>query len=474
MTLSGCARAKNPSSSFVSVPQLNREGEVADCYRVDPCPGAMSRPLTPRSGNENGLTLVELVIAIGLGAFIFAAVGAALGTGLRSLAAQKSRTQGNELATLGIEDLQRYSFGALGVCGLAAPVPAGFTEVARPSGCGTSTDPAFGDNPCSPPTTPVGVPSARYTCNRNNLAYDVRRYVAWSDAGQTTKRMAVIVQWTDLTGNHQVVQETSVRSPDLNTALGLDPPSFSGSPTITPSPNVVLTASGRNPPLTFNAQVEGVSTSDRLFITFNAVNNGELTATTFALTGSTTATPGVTQWTGTLSVDQHQIPVGSQFILFTAIRQVDGKTTSEAVGSLTFCMSTGCPPAGDLPVITTPPEVNGSPGPTSITLTTGGGLAAALNITATTDNVDPAAGDSVTLRFGTREGSVTTAMVVDGCDTTSGECTWRGVIDPASGYTFADGAQEFDVTAERVARGTSPTSTAAAQTGAVTFTGGTP
>lgn len=436
----------------------------------------MNLPLAPPARDENGLTLVELVIAIGLGAFIFAAVGAALGTGLRSLAAQKSRTQGNELATLGIEDLQRYSFGALGVCGFAPPVPAGFTEVAKSSGCGATTPPApptFGDNPCNPPTTPVGVPSASYSCTRRNQTYDVRRYVAWTDAGHTAKRIAVVVQWTDLVGNHQVVQETSVRSPDLNTALGLDPPSFTGSPTVTPSPNVVLTASGRNPALTFTAQVEDVSTSDRVFVTFNALSNGELTATTFPLAGSTTATPGVTQWTDILPADQHEMPVGSQFILFTAIRQVDGKTTSEAVGSLTFCMSGGCPPAA-LPVITTPPEVNGSPGPTPITLTTSGGLSAAMNITATTNNVDPDAGDSVTFRFGTREGSVTTAMVVVGCDATSGECTWRGVIDPASGYTFSDGAQEFDVTAERVARGTSPTSTAARQTGTVTFTGATP
>lgn len=426
------------------------------------------------SRDDDGLTLVELVIAIGLGAFVFAAVAAALGTGLRSLAAQKSRTQGNELATIGMEDLQRYSYAALGVCGLASPVPAGFIEAAKPAGCGTSTDPAFGDNPCSPPTTPVGVPSGRYSCTRLNVTYEVRRYVGWSDAGQTAKQMAVVVEWTDLVGNHQVAQQTSVRSPDLSSAVGLDPPSFLASPAPTVSgagsPNFVLGAGGLNPAMTFNAQVENISTSDRVFVTFNVLNGGEMTATTFPLTGSTTGTPGITQWSDTLGSGRHEMPVGSQFILFTAVSRLDGKTGSEAVGSFTFCPAGGCP--SGLPVISANPLVNGT-SPTAITLTSSGALSSNAEVTATTRNVDPAAGDSVTFRFATREGPVTTAMTVEACDATNGECRWKGVIDLATGYGFSNGDQEFDVTAERVARGTDAPSTAAIQTGTVTFSGAT-
>src|SRR5687767_13028999 len=107
----------------------------------------MKRPANPRS-QESGFTLVELVIAVAVVGVAFMALSSALAASLRSLAVQKARTQGNEVATQAIEDLQRYSFINLAVCGPATGVaePDGLElEVKSPStACPTSSG-AAGD-----------------------------------------------------------------------------------------------------------------------------------------------------------------------------------------------------------------------------------------------------------------------------------------------------------------------------------------
>ena len=74
---------------------------------------------------EGGFTLVEMLVVISITAFVFLALAALLAGAARSLAVAKTRTQANEIATQGIEDLQRYDFNDLGVCsGAADPTPA--------------------------------------------------------------------------------------------------------------------------------------------------------------------------------------------------------------------------------------------------------------------------------------------------------------------------------------------------------------
>ena len=81
----------------------------ADWWSMDSSLGAFE--LAPAQGrSDNGFTLVELVIAISLAGFVFVAIALSLGGALRAVAVQKARTQGNEIATQGIEDLQRYAY----------------------------------------------------------------------------------------------------------------------------------------------------------------------------------------------------------------------------------------------------------------------------------------------------------------------------------------------------------------------------
>lgn len=181
----------------------------------------------PGRGGD-GFTLVEMVIAISLLAVIFSAVAMVLSSGLRALAAAKARNQANNVATQGIEDLQRFGFNNLGVCGAyAAPPPAELADTVTLPNCPASVPAPTGA--CD--TIVYGaIPAKEFTCTANKLSYSVRRYVAWVDPLKTTKRLAVFVDWVDLAGNHQVSQQSSLRAPDQGAVLGLDPPEFDSSP----------------------------------------------------------------------------------------------------------------------------------------------------------------------------------------------------------------------------------------------------
>ncbi|MEO7836735.1 MAG: prepilin-type N-terminal cleavage/methylation domain-containing protein, partial [Acidimicrobiales bacterium] len=204
------------------------------------------RPTMPSRRDEGGFTLIEMTISLTIMAVIALALGGVLHSGLRALGAAKARTQGNEVATQGIEDLQRYGFNDLGLCGSHTPSapPAGLADLAMLPNCPTPV-PAYDCNAA------VGgaVPLAQYTCRRNNVDYTVRRYVAWVDPVHTTKRLAVFVDWDDLVGNHQVSQQSSLRAPDQGAIVGLAPPAFtSPPPSATASPNtLVLAADGTLP-----------------------------------------------------------------------------------------------------------------------------------------------------------------------------------------------------------------------------------
>jgi prepilin-type N-terminal cleavage/methylation domain-containing protein len=190
------------------------------------------------SAPEGGFTLVEMVVAVSVLALVMMAAANVLSSGLRALSAAKARARGNEIATQGIEDLQRFSFNNLGLCtDPPAPEPAGLEEhVYLGAGCAT----AQLEDPCHP-TTAGTVPRFGYDCTVNNITYSVKRYVAWVDDLHTTKRLAVYVEWKDLAGNHQVSQQSSLRAPDQAAITGLAPPTFVTSPT---SPAAVSPTAG--------------------------------------------------------------------------------------------------------------------------------------------------------------------------------------------------------------------------------------
>lgn len=190
--------------------------------------------------SEGGFTLVEMVVAISVLAALVLAVSTVFDSGLRALAAAKARARANELATQGIEDLQRFSFNNLGLCAPPTGTPPAGLETNVDLNCGAS--PTF-QHPCN--TATVGTnPAAEYDCVDNNITYKVKRYVAWVDAVKTTKRLAVFVEWVDLAGNHQVSQQSSLRAPDQSAITGLAPPTFS-SVSLTPTTTLHIDALGR-------------------------------------------------------------------------------------------------------------------------------------------------------------------------------------------------------------------------------------
>src|SRR3954462_10863523 len=156
-----------------------------------------------RRPSEDGFTLVEMVIAIALGAMVFMALAFALAGGLKAVSVAKNRTRGDELATAAIENLQRFDYDHLGLCpssgsGVTDPGTQSFQGLTPVTlNCATGT---LLEEPCTP--TIGQVPKASYTCTVERIGYTVQRYVVWGDTQQTKKRLAVFVNWNDVVGAH--------------------------------------------------------------------------------------------------------------------------------------------------------------------------------------------------------------------------------------------------------------------------------
>lgn len=427
-----------------------------------------------RRGDDNGFTLVELVIALGVAAVAFLALSSMLAASLRSLAVQKARTQGNEVATQAIEDLQRYAFASLAVCGPPMGAePAGLelevrsTSSSCPIGPGSSGDSArakFGDEPCNGSTS-TGIPRAQYDCKRLNTTFKVRRYVAWTDAGRTSKRMAVFVSWRDLVGPHEVSQQSSLRSPTTGDIVGIDPPGFVASTATDPNPvlstRTSTTAGGvLTAPVSVSVKTKGLNSAsaDRVFIRFTTVDGtGELQTSSVALIGGTPSadTPPIMTWTGSIPIAIDGIPLqfpeGSQYLTLTAVRDSDGKTGALVDSpASTFCPSGGCP--GGLPTFTVNAAGSVAQSFSTVNIDTSGALVSSFELRAVTR--DLASTDRVMAQLNTRAGAVSIGMTAiddpaDDSDCTATGCTWTATVSPSIGYNFEAATAAAYFTASR-------------------------
>ena len=411
--------------------------------------------------------MLELMVALAISAIVLVALASTLGAGLKVAGLQKTRTQANEIATQAIEDFQRLDYDHLGLC--APPpgtAPAGLTDPVYLANC---TSPTY-TQPCA--STTGQVPAASYSCVRLGITYQVRRYVAWGDSAHTAKRLAVLVDWTDQAGTHQVTQQSSLRSPDQGSVVGLSPPSFSATSVLVNG----VAASTTNPvklvggvvqtPITFQATTNGIP--DSVFVSFLTLSGTSPVAATLELTPG--GTPG--GWSATLPVGSSQFTfgAGTQYITFVAVRSADGKVNSQPNAQLVTFVA--CQPG--------PSSCAASPNPpslSSITVTPSsphidpaGLLCGNLTVTATASNLT--ASDSVTASFQTLAGPYTVAL-----NWLNGS-TWTGVIPVSAGYHFPAGSQPIYVSAAQAYTPTaSPPeygSTAAAASGALTFGGACP
>lgn len=415
----------------------------------------------PLDASEDGFSLIELVIATGLAAFVFAALASLLGQSLKTLTVAKSRTQGNEVATQAIEELQRLSYSALGVCVPAPAAPSEFATSAKPLNCPSGATATYGDDPCNT-TAPVGIPKAVYNCVRNGVTYNVRRYVAWADVAQTSKRMAVFVGWRDPVGYHEVSQQSSLRSPGQSDIFGLAPPvitslSVPNSTTVTQDDGLLSSSTA----LTLNASTVNLTTADKVFVSFTTLNSsGEPVASAKPLTSTTGNT-----WTTTISAtDGFRFAAGTQYFSFGAIRASDGKANSLfAENPNMFCTQTNSTCSGHVypQFANNSIEVRPSSGTTAspIKVDSAGALVPeSIMLRATTTNT--VATDTVTASFQTASGAVSVVLQPETCTVASNNvssCTWIGLVSRASGYSFPVGSRKFYFTVASASSGSTGT-----------------
>lgn len=386
-----------------------------------------------RRKGEEGFTLIELMVAMLIAGIALVALAGALAAGLKTVAVQKARTQGNEIATEGIEDLQRYDYDHLGVCATAPSPPAGFDTAAPLANC---TSPVYAE-PCTGTSGANLVPDPEYTCTRRGIEYTILRYVAYGDAAQTSKRLAVVVEWRDTGGRHQVSQQSSLRSPTQSSVIGVSPPSVTTA-TVNPSPVVQIAADGQpDNAITLQATTQGMSTADSVVAHFKSLEAGELVDRSVALT----TVDGIV-WSKVIDASTYRFATGSQFFYFNAVRTGDGKGNSRvATPANKFCAppDTSCG-SSSLPQFTSMTV------PGTVDIDPAGILAADVPVSAVTTNLTSL--DRASMVFQTQAGAYTVALQVDpSTSCTVSSCSWTGKIAKTAGYRFYAGTQRFYFTA---------------------------
>ncbi len=418
-----------------------------------------------------------------LAAILFTGLAAVMGSSLRTLAVTRGRGQANEIATEGIEDLQRFSFSSLVLCN-APTVPQGGTV---PSGFGPLTIvlaasclSATIEAPCPAPATTglvnYPVPAANYTCQRFGNRYFVSRYIAWADASQTVKRLAVVVDWTDAVGRHEVSQQSSVRAPDQAAIIGAIPPTLT-SATAAPikvwvnSSGYLVTSTGASQSINLTATATGLTAADEVnayFITEDPVTLVQTTATVPLTSADGSVWLGSIPGAGSPGAPTFPTNGGTQYIGFTAIRKADGKANSIlASPAITFCDNPEASNTnGDCSINSSAPSVNSiSLSPLSVALNPDGTLfsTSTLTISAQTNNIYASTGtsDSVVAVVETQAGASQIPLQPT-CALSSSlqQCnTWSVTLNSSMSLRFAAGLQYVYIIADQTASATGSTAT---------------
>ena len=72
-------------------------------------------------------------------------------------------------------------------------------------------------------------------------------------------------------GTHQVAQESSLRSPNAASVIGLTPPQFVSVSVTAPNPVVIAADGTLQSTVTFTASTSGLTTSDQVYVTLNTL-----------------------------------------------------------------------------------------------------------------------------------------------------------------------------------------------------------
>ena len=432
--------------------------------------------LTPNLGcAEEGFTLLELVVALALSAFAFAALASMLLGGMKALSVQKTRSQGNEFATQAIEDLQRFDFNDLGLCPSTSDpspttVPTSVQGLTTVQLANCSSGSLVYEQPCVPLISTLStfpVPRQTYACTSNNISYSVSRFVVWADAAKTAKRLAVYVSWRDAVGAHQVAQESSLRSPNSASIIGISPPQFVSVSVSAPSPALIASDGTLQSTIVLSAVTNGLTASDSVSVTLNTlVTQPDGTVAAVPTQFTLSSADGV-NWSLTLPGNPAPLfGAGSQYVTFTEVRSSgDGKANSRVASStIGFCQSGGCP--ANLPSI-----ASATVSPTSINIDTGGVLQSTFTISVTTANLSTDATVTALVQTQTGASSIqlqpsTSCLAGESCN------SWSTTVAPGTvNFRFSPGNQTFFITATQPVSGSGGTSgsSAVATTNTVLF-----
>jgi hypothetical protein len=439
----------------------------------------------PRAGTgSGGFTIIELMVAVSLATVLFVGLAALMGTALRTLSVTRSRGQANEVATEGIEDLQRFNFSSLVSCSTptvppGGTIPSGFASLTTvlASSCTNATL----ESPCPLPTTSgltnFPVPQVNYTCARYGINYAVSRYIAWADSSQTIKRLAVVVDWTDQVGHHEVAQQSSVRAPDQAAIIGATPPtltSASASPSKiwVNSSGLLVSATGASQNIDLTATATGLTSADQVnayFITADPTTGAQATAT-IPLTSATGATwLGSIPGAGVSGAPTFPTAGGTQYIGFTAVRKSDGKANSIlSTPAITFCNNPSpSNVAGGCSISSNAPSIDAiTLNPTTVALNPDGTLPATtiFTIAVQTSNLSASttASDSVTAIIETQAGASQVALKPTcALGSSLSTCnTWAVTIDSTMSLRFAAGSQYIYIVGDQTATATGSTASA--------------
>lgn len=171
----------------------------------------LSHP-SPPSATEEGFTILEVVIALGVFALLIAGLATSTFAGLNLVGRSSARQSATQVASQEIERLRAEGYAKLGHPAASAPLFSADPDNPNHALNSTSTEftvPELAGGPevlvvgASPPYTTDAGPT---TVAREQQRFRVYRYVTWvgdtSIPPNTLKRLTVIAQWSgkDTTG----------------------------------------------------------------------------------------------------------------------------------------------------------------------------------------------------------------------------------------------------------------------------------
>lgn len=276
----------------------------------------------PRRG-DSGFTVIEMVVALTLIAFAFAALAAVLSGGLGALGAARQRSAFLEVANAEMERLRSHPYDDVGVFtgdpNLTAAYPGGKFE---------GHDAVLVDDSTTARAVTVVNGPGQSVVKGVAFPYTVRRWVTWHDhvpasPAHVFKRLTVVVEWIENNESPRSFRLTSVLYPG---GLGA---SSSGNQDPTASIEICLNPvdPATCPPAdgsivagqtTVHFDASGSSDADGDSLTFTwrfgdgTVASGETTSYVYGSPGNYTVVLEAADGNGGLAVDAHELSVAPQ------------------------------------------------------------------------------------------------------------------------------------------------------------------